>query len=243
LKIKVSFLSDYVTKSFNRYLKDYDVFHYDIAQIETTLMQKIDSDVLIIILNNEYSELENKMTEFLFVGRLLNQKGILYFLEAAQKVLKQGISAQFTIVGEHEDNNSDYIDKAILNKYIKNPNINYLGTVSPDEMPIIISSSTCVVLPSYLREGVPRSLLEAASMGRPIITTNNVGCKEVVDEGKNGYKCEVRNSLCLSEKMIKFINLDIGEKVLMGQYGRKKMEKEFAEKIVLDAYVKAIKDK
>jgi FkbH-like protein len=59
LKIKVSFLSDYVTKSFNRYLKDYDVFHYDIAQIETTLMQKIDSDVLIIILNNEYSELEN----------------------------------------------------------------------------------------------------------------------------------------------------------------------------------------
>jgi len=109
-------------------------------------------------------------------------------------------------------------------------------------MPKIIQESTCVVLPSYYREGVPRSLLESASMGKPIITTNNVGCKEVVDEGENGYKCEVKDAKCLEDKMIQFIELSFIEKEAMGKYSRKKMVEEFNEKIVLDAYLKIIRE-
>lgn len=176
-------------------------------------------------------------TNFLFIGRLLKEKGIEYFLEATQLVLQNSHNANFYIVGEHE-NNSDYVEKTLLHKYLENENIYYYGAVSPNEMPKIISDSTCVVLPSYYREGVPRSLLEAASMGKPIITTDNVGCREVVDEGRNGYICEVKNSRYLAEKIIQFINLSFEEKVKMGKYSRHKMENEFDEKIVLEAYMR-----
>ena len=77
-------------------------------------------------------------------------------------------------------------------------------------------------------------------MGKPIITTENVGCKEVVDENKNGYKCKVKNSQCLAQRMIQFVNLPFEEKVKMGQYSRTKMENEFDEKIVLEAYLKEL---
>lgn len=183
----------------------------------------------------------NKEISFLFIGRLLKEKGIEYFLEAVKIVLENEEHVKFYIVGEHEQNNSDYIDKIILDKYLENKNIIYYGSVSPDEMPKIIGDTTCVVLPSYYREGVPRSLLESASMGKPIITTENVGCKEVVDEGKNGYKCEVKNSNCLAEKMMKFIVLSFNEKVNMSEYSRKKMENEFDEKIVLEAYINELR--
>jgi glycosyltransferase involved in cell wall biosynthesis len=183
---------------------------------------------------------QNDETSFLFIGRLLKEKGIEYFLEAATMVLENNTKAKFYIVGELEQNNNDYIDENLLDKYLRNENIHYYGAVSPDEMPKIIGDATCVVLPSYYREGVPRSLLESASMGKPIITTENVGCREVVDEGKNGYKCEVKNSQCLAEKMIQFMNLPFEEKVKMSKYSRNKMENEFDERIVLDAYLKEL---
>jgi len=184
---------------------------------------------------------KTEIIEFLFIGRLLKEKGIEYFLDAAKAVLDKGYNAKFSIVGELERDNKDYIENEILENFLSVQGIYYYGSVSPDDMPVIIKNSSCVVLPSYYREGVPRSLLESASMGKPIITTENVGCREVVDEGENGYKCEVKNSKCLSNSMIKFINLAFAEKVKMSQYSRKKMEKEFDEKIVLDAYIKCIK--
>jgi glycosyltransferase involved in cell wall biosynthesis len=184
---------------------------------------------------------DREEVSFLFIGRLLKEKGIEYFLEAAKNVIATDYKAKFYIVGEHEKDHNDYIELNLLNNYLKLEGVYYHGTVSADEMPKIIEEATCVVLPSYYREGVPRSLLESASMGKPIITTENVGCKEVVDEGKNGYKCEVKNSKCLVDKIKKFINLPFEEKVKMSQYSREKMEKEFDEKIVLDTYIKCIK--
>lgn len=183
---------------------------------------------------------QNDETNFLFIGRLLKEKGVEDFLEAAAMVSKNNLKAKFYIVGEHEQNNNDYIQKNLLNEYLKNENIHYYGAVSPDEIPKIIGDATCIVLPSYYREGVPRSLLESSSMGKPIITTENVGCREVVDEGKNGYKCEVKNSQCLAEKMIQFMNLPFYEKTKMSEYSRKKMENEFDEKIVLEAYLREL---
>ncbi len=182
----------------------------------------------------------SKTINFLFIGRLLKQKGIKYYLEAAEKVLKNGYDLKFFVVGEYEENNTDYIDKKVLDKYLQREQIHYYGSVSPDEIPNIISNAHCVVLPSYYREGVPRSLLEAAAMGKPIITTDNVGCREVVDEGKNGFKCEIKNADCLAEKMVKFIELPFEKKLEMSDYGRKKIEKEFDEKIVIQAYLDTI---
>lgn len=190
----------------------------------------------------KYHEIKKtEMIEFLFIGRLLKEKGIQYFLEAAKDVLNKGYNAKFSIVGELEGNNNDYIEKKNLENFLSLEDIYYYGSVSPDDMPEIIKNASCVVLPSFYREGVPRSLLEAASMGKAIITTENVGCKEVVEEDKNGYKCEIKNSQCLSKSMIKFINLTFEDKVKMGHYSRQKMENEFDEKIVLNAYIKCIK--
>jgi glycosyltransferase involved in cell wall biosynthesis len=191
---------------------------------------------------NKYSGKNNSDgNQFLFIGRLLKEKGIEYYLEAAKMTLDKFPNAIFKIVGEHE-NRKEYIDKDLLNKYLEDKNIIYYGSVSPDIMPTIIEESSCIVLPSYYREGVPRSLLESASMSKPIITTNSVGCKEVVDENINGYKCKIKDSLCLHLSMMKFLNLSKEEKRLMGQKGRDKMEKEFDENIVINTYINLIKD-
>jgi len=178
--------------------------------------------------------------QFLFVGRLLKQKGIEEFLKAAIEVTKHYKNVEFVIVGEHESYN-DYIDKTLLNRYCNNSsNIKYLGSVNPDKMPTILQQCDCVVLPSYYREGVPRSLLEAAAIGKPIITTDNVGCREVVEDGITGFKCEVKNIQCLIETMKKIIEMGAKKRYKMGCAGRAKIEKEFDEKFVLNSYMKTI---
>jgi len=179
---------------------------------------------------------------FLFVGRLLNQKGINEFLLASNKILNSFSDTKIVIVGEHEKENQDYIKYDQLEELTKNENIHYLGAVNPDKMPSIINESDCVVLPSYYREGVPRSLLEAAAMSKPIITTENVGCKEVVDEGINGYKCEIKNVECLIQSMTKLIQMNKDKRYEMGVNSRIKVENEFDEKIVLDKYLAIISE-
>jgi len=178
--------------------------------------------------------------QFLFVGRLLKEKGILEYLKAAEKLTSSHKKTNFLIVGEHENMN-DYIEKNVLDSYCKNPHIHYLGSVNPDNMPEILAQSDCVVLPSYYREGVPRSLLEAAAMGLPIITTNNVGCKEVVDDGVNGFKCNTKDIDCLVDAMRKILKMPLNDRKKMGLSGRKKMENEFDENIVINRYIDVIK--
>jgi len=176
---------------------------------------------------------------FLFVGRLLLEKGITYYLDAAASVCERHDHVFFDLVGEHEEG-KDYIPLQTLEKHLKNAQIRYYGKVSPDVMPDIIGKCACVVLPSFYREGVPRSLLEAAAMCKPIITTDNVGCREVVDEGVNGYKCPIKDAACLSRKMMDFIALSQEERTQMGANGRAKIEREFDETFVLDAYMATI---
>lgn len=97
-----------------------------------------------------------------------------------------------------------------------------------------------MVLPSFYREGVPRSLLEAAAMGKPIITTDNIGCKEVVENGYNGFLCQPKSLKDLVYCIDKFINLGHKEKISMGMNGRRKIENEFNEDIVINKYVTII---
>ncbi|MNY59686.1 N,N'-diacetylbacillosaminyl-diphospho-undecaprenol alpha-1,3-N-acetylgalactosaminyltransferase [compost metagenome] len=98
-----------------------------------------------------------------------------------------------------------------------------------------------MVLPSFYREGVPKSLLEAGAMGKPIVTTNNVGCRETVDDGINGFLCEPRSTKSLVNALEKIIVMGHELRLNMGKKSREKIEKEFDENIVINKYIDLIK--
>lgn len=181
--------------------------------------------------------------KFLFVGRLLKEKGIVEFLTAAQAVIMEhpDKNIRFECVGELDETTA-CITKDDLDSYLRHGSISYLGTVSPDMMPVILDSCDCVVLPSYYREGVPRSLLEAAAKGIPIITTDNVGCRDVVDNGVTGFIVPIRNALSVQEAMLKMFELSSDQLQVMGTQARAKIEREFDEEFVLEAYIRAIEN-
>lgn len=176
---------------------------------------------------------------FLFVGRLIGDKGIREFIEAANKLSKTNPLLEFLIVGEIGYRNRTSIPRAQLEKWLKNPQIKFLG--KQDDMEQVYRSVDIIVLPSY-REGLSKSLIEASAMRLPIITTNVPGCKEVVEEGRNGFLCKVKEANDLLEKMDKMIQLTEKQRLDMGNYSREKAEKEFDEKIVIKEYINKIND-
>jgi glycosyltransferase involved in cell wall biosynthesis len=112
--------------------------------------------------------------------------------------------------------------------------IDYLGVA--EDVRAAMEEADCIVLPSYYNEGVPRSLLEAAAVGRPIITTDMAGCRDAVSDGATGYLCKPRDIEGLSSTLEKFIHLPVHERAEMGRRGREKMELEFDETFVIDQY-------
>ena len=117
--------------------------------------------------------------------------------------------------------------------------VDYLGI--SDSVEKEIAQVDCMVLPSFYREGVPKSLLEACAMGKPIVTTDNVGCRETVDDGMNGYLCEPRSTSSLIEKLELMVTQSHEQRLGMGIQSRIKVENEFDEKIVIDKYLEAVK--
>ena len=111
-----------------------------------------------------------------------------------------------------------------------------------DDVRAHIAAAECVVLPSYYREGTPKSLLEAASMGKPLITTDAVGCRQTVDDGVNGFLCRPRDAEDLAAKMRDFLALSAAKREQMGQKSREKMVREFDERIVLGKYMAAVRE-
>ncbi len=174
---------------------------------------------------------------FLFIARLLRDKGLVEYVEAARQFSDDN-TIEFCILGSFYKTNPTAINEDEMNIWVENKIINYLGTT--DDVKSAIEKADCIVLPSY-REGLSRVLLEAASMAKPIITTNVPGCKEVVDDGVNGYLCEVKSIDSLVNEMKKMILLSDKEREEMGKRGRDKVIHEFDEKIVIDKYKKAIK--
>lgn len=176
---------------------------------------------------------------FLFIGRLLRDKGVLEFVEAAGMVKNEHENVEFQIIGPVWNSNKRAlaISATDVETWEKAGIITYLGTKN-DVRPYI-ANSDCVVMPSY-REGMNNVLLEAASMERPLITTNVTGCKEIVDEGVNGLLCAVRDSRDLAAKMIQMIHFSPWEREKMGKAGREKITKEFDKKIVVKDYLNAI---
>lgn len=176
--------------------------------------------------------------KFLLIARMLWDKGVGEYVEAAKIIKNKYKNVQFLLLGPIGVNNLTAIPKKQIEKWEEEQIINYLGETQ--HVKEQIAQVDCVVLPSY-REGTSRTLLEAASMAKPIVTTNVPGCKEVVDDGVNGFLCRLKDSKDLSEKMEKILNLSEKERVKMGKRSREKIIKEFDEKIVIDKYIQTIK--
>ena len=185
------------------------------------------------------SPLPDGPVNFLFIRRLLTKKGVVEFLDAAQQVLQSGAEARFALVGELE-NQPGYVAADVLDAALKDDRITYHGTVDPSVIPGLVASATSVVLPSYYGEGVPRSLLEASASGRPIITTDNVGCRDAIEPEVTGYMVPPRDSAALAEAMMRFLALGDEDRRAMADAARAKMEREFDEQIVLSAYRREI---
>ncbi len=182
-------------------------------------------------------EKDDSKFRFLLISRLLKDKGILEYIEAIKIIKNKYQNVEFEILGAIDKGNKTAISKEMLQNWIDDGLISYLGVI--DNVQNVIADADCVVLPSY-REGTPRSLLEASAMEKPIIATNAVGCKEVVDDGINGYLCEVKNSVDLADKLEKMLALSDAERKNMGKKGREKVLKEFDEKIVFEKYLESI---
>ncbi len=176
---------------------------------------------------------------FLFIGRLIKDKGIFEFVEAARAIKKKYPHVLFNVIGPfwHQNLKSNTITKSDLQNWITEGVIDYEG--EKKDVRKYIAEADCIVLPSY-REGTSNILLEAASMEKPAITTNTTGCKEIVEDGLTGFLCKVKDSADLTEKMEKMLLLSAEERSEMGKKARQKIIKEFDKQIVLNAYLKAI---
>lgn len=160
---------------------------------------------------------------FIFVGRLLNEKGIRYFLNAAEAIKKRYPAVEFMVLGE-PDNGHYALSRTELQYYVKNNIIYYPGRVA-NVVPFLAQSSV-FVLPTYYREGVPRSTQEAMAVGRAVITTDMPGCRQTVQQGENGFLVPPHNQDALEIAMLKFIQKPALIQT-MGKKSREMAEKHF----------------
>lgn len=174
---------------------------------------------------------------FLFVGRLLGDKGVREFVEAARLLRRDRPGWKFQLLGPIDEGNRSGIGRGELERWIQAGTIEHLGQA--DDVRPFLAASTAVVLPSY-REGLPRSLLEAAAMARPLIGTDVPGNRRIIEHGVNGLLCEARNADALAQAMLAVGLMDAGEREAMGRAGRGIVEQGFGEQQVIQAYLDAI---
>jgi len=185
-------------------------------------------------------EREDNNLKFLFIARLIRDKGIVEYINAIRELKPKYPNVKFQILGSFYFDNPSAISKEEFNSWIEEGLIEYLGYT--DRVLDEIDRVDCIVLPSY-REGLSRVLLEAGSMAKPIITTDVTGCREVVDNGVNGYLVPVKDSRALAVAMEKIIKLPKRERDLMGQRGRVKIIEEFDDSIVISKYLGVIEER
>ena len=174
---------------------------------------------------------------FLMIARVLKDKGVGEFALAARHVKSKYPAADFRLVGEH-GNTSEYVRAEDLADWEHEGLLDYLGSV--DDIRGIVAQADVVVLPSYYLEGTPRALLEAAAMGRPIITTDTAGCRDTVVDGSTGLLVSPRDADELAEAMIDLIEAGSSVRSTMGKAARRLAETKFDEQIVIDSYLVAL---
>jgi glycosyltransferase involved in cell wall biosynthesis len=171
--------------------------------------------------------------KFIFVGRLLIEKGINIYVEAADILKREYPSIEFSVLGPIDIDNPGGITREDVSKWTDS--VNYLGTT--DNVPRFMSDYDVVVLPSYYKEGVPKSLLEAAAMGKVIVTTDNVGCRDAVLDGVTGYLCESKSLNSLVHAIDRVINLKYEDILEMQAHARALAENSFDERIGINKYI------
>jgi glycosyltransferase involved in cell wall biosynthesis len=174
---------------------------------------------------------------FLLAARLLWDKGVGEYVEAARQVKSKYPEVEFRFLGFLDVQNPSAVSRAEVEHWESEGVITYLGAT--DDVRPYYADADCVVLPSY-REGMPRTLLEASAMCVPVIGTDAVGCRDAVEDGKTGFLCKPKNAPDLAEKMEKMILLTPEQRAEMGKAGRAKMEAEFDERIVIERYLEVI---
>lgn len=174
---------------------------------------------------------------FLFIGRILGDKGVRELAEAARDLSSEHLDIRVQLLGPIDEGNRTSIPRTELESWVRDGVIEYLGAA--DDVRPFIAKATAVVLPSY-REGLPRSLLEAGAMGRPLIATDVPGCRDVVHDGVNGFLCAVRDPASLEQCMRRFAALTVEERAAMGSQSRRKIEAKFNEEVVIGAYLGAL---
>jgi glycosyltransferase involved in cell wall biosynthesis len=174
---------------------------------------------------------------FILVARMIRDKGVVEFVDAARILKQQFPAVKFKLLGYIGVQNRGAISQKEIDNWVREGVVEYLGSAS-DVRPFL-KNSDCVVLPSY-REGISRTLLEAAAMSLPIITTNVPGCRDVVEDGVNGFLCASHSAHDLADKLKILLGLNAEQRFEMGRRGREKVECEFDERIVIEKYREAI---
>lgn len=170
---------------------------------------------------------------FAFISRVMREKGIDQFLTTAEHIRSKFDNTEFNIYGfceqSYEGKIKEFETRGIVNYHGKNQNISE-----------VLKNSHCLLHPSFYPEGLSNVLLEACATGRPIITTNRAGCREVVEHGINGYIVKQEDSNDLIAKVEQFLNLSLSEKSILGKNARRKVETEFDRRIVVNEYIRLI---
>lgn len=182
---------------------------------------------------SQYTPMEypaGETTDFVFISRVMKEKGIEQYLDTAKTIKKKYPNTRFHICGYCEDAYQEELDA--LNKA---GTIVYHGRVKGMEK--IYAFASCVIHPTFYPEGMSNVLLESCACARPIITTDRAGCREIVDDGVNGFVVRQRDSADLIEKVEKFLALSVEERKAMGLAGRRKVEREFDRNIVVNKYL------
>lgn len=184
-------------------------------------------------------EKKDDKIRFLFLGRISNKKGVRIVNEVSKILTPKYPNIEFQLLGKIYVDEEGYISKEELGNWEKESNIRYLGTSK--DVRNEIKQADCIIFPSFYREGVPKSLIEAAAMEKPILTTNNVGCRDIVKDGYNGYLAKPNDVESMVKIIEKFLALTNEERSKLGKNGRKKVVAEFDEKIVINKYLTEIK--
>jgi len=175
----------------------------------------------------------NNIIEFIFISRIMKEKGVDQYIEAAQHIKKKYPNTRFHILGfceeMYENNLKEMQEKDIIQYHSMQSDVKKYYKMCH-----------CVIHPTYYSEGMSNVLLESFACGRPVITTNRSGCREIVDNGINGYFVKQKNTKDLLNKIEIFINLPHNKKKSMGLEGRLKVEREFDRQIVVNAYIDEI---
>jgi glycosyltransferase involved in cell wall biosynthesis len=179
-----------------------------------------------------------KPIRFLLVGRLFKEKGVEDFVQAAKIVLQTHANVEFQILGFVDPSHPSSITYDQLSAWSSEGLITYLG--SSQDVRSHMTESHCIVLPTWYREGTPRTLLEAGALGRPLITTEMPGCKDLVNPGVTGLFCEPQNPESLAHAMKQMLNLSSDQWITMGKAIRLHIETNYNQSLVFAAYQEAV---